>query len=234
MLITISRQFAAGGSQVASRVAEALGWRLVDDELVDKVAERAGVSREEVAALEERAPTFIERLARLTALELPELFLPTAEAVEEFGEGHLVKITRALVEELAAEGRCVVVGSRVGRGAGAQRRHAPRPAGGAVRDPREGRGATTRRSIRRCAAHRRRARRQPRPLSPRVLRPRLQRPDPLPHGAQHRPARVRRCGAGDRRSSARAGLGEAVDRLLPGASGRSSAGWNLRARKSVL
>ena len=32
------------------------------------------------------------------------------EAVEEFGEGHLVKITRALVEELAAEGRCVVVG----------------------------------------------------------------------------------------------------------------------------
>ena len=110
MLITISRQFAAGGSQVASRVAEALGWRLVDDELVDRVAERAGVSREEVAALEERAPTFIERLARLTALELPELFLPTAEAVEEFGEGHLVKITRALVEELAAEGRCVVVG----------------------------------------------------------------------------------------------------------------------------
>jgi cytidylate kinase len=110
MLITISRQFAAGGSQVASRVAEALGWRLIDDELVDRVAERAGVSREEVAALEERAPTFIERLARLTALELPELFLPSADTIHEFGEGHLVKITRALVEEIAAEGRCVVVG----------------------------------------------------------------------------------------------------------------------------
>ncbi len=144
MLITISRQFAAGGSQVASRVAEALGWRLVDDELVDRVAERAGVSREEVAALEERAPTFIERLARLTALELPELFLPTAEAVEEFGEGHLVKITRALVEELAAEGRCVVVGPRLRRRPRAQRRHAARAPGGAVRDPGEGRGAAPR------------------------------------------------------------------------------------------
>ena len=110
MLITISRQFAAGGSQIARRVAEELGWRLIDDELVDRVAERAGVSREEVAALEERAPSFIERLARLTALELPELFLPTAEAIQEFGESHLVKITRALVEEIAAEGRCVVVG----------------------------------------------------------------------------------------------------------------------------
>ncbi|MDX1383705.1 MAG: cytidylate kinase-like family protein [Thermoanaerobaculia bacterium] len=110
MLITISRQYAAGGSEVARLVAEGLGWTLIDNELVDRVAERAGVSREEVAAREERAPSFIERLARLTALELPELFLPTADAIEEFGEGHLVKITRALVEELAAEGRCVVVG----------------------------------------------------------------------------------------------------------------------------
>ena len=110
MLITISRQFAAGGSEVARLVAHRLDWTLIDNELVDRVAERAGVPREEVAAREERAPTFIERLARLTALELPELFLPTAEAIEEFGEAHLVKITRALVEELATEGRCVVVG----------------------------------------------------------------------------------------------------------------------------
>lgn len=110
MLITISRQFGAGGSQVASLVARELAWKLIDDELVDRVAERAGVSREEVAAREERAPSFIERLARLTALELPELFLPSAEAIQEFGEAHLVRITRALVEEIAAEGRCVVVG----------------------------------------------------------------------------------------------------------------------------
>jgi cytidylate kinase len=110
MLITISRQYAAGGSPVARLVAEALDWHLIDNELVDRVAERAGVSREEVVAREERAPSFIERLARLTALELPELFLPTADAIEEFGEAHLVKITRSLVEEIATEGRCVLVG----------------------------------------------------------------------------------------------------------------------------
>ena len=110
MLITISREFAAGGSQVARNVADELDWRLVDNELVDAVAKRAGVSPQEVAAREERPSTFIERLARVTALELPELFLPTAEALEEHGEAHFVRITRALVEELAAASRCIVVG----------------------------------------------------------------------------------------------------------------------------
>ena len=49
MIITISRQFGAGGSEVARRVAEALDWRLVDNDLVDRVAERAGLPPEEVA-----------------------------------------------------------------------------------------------------------------------------------------------------------------------------------------
>ena len=37
MLVTISRQYGAGGSEVARRVADALGWRLVDNELVERV-----------------------------------------------------------------------------------------------------------------------------------------------------------------------------------------------------
>lgn len=110
MLITISRQYAAGGSLVAQRVADALSWNVIDSRFVAEVAARAGVPPEDVARLEERAPSFMERLARFTALELPELFVPAAGSVEEFEEAKLVKITRNLVEELAAEGRMVVVG----------------------------------------------------------------------------------------------------------------------------
>lgn len=95
---------------IASTVATALDWRLVDNELVAEVAARAGVSPQEVAEREERPSTFIERLARVTALELPELFLPTAGPLQEHGESSFVRITRSLVEELAAEGRCIVVG----------------------------------------------------------------------------------------------------------------------------
>lgn len=109
MLITISRQFGSGSTEVSQFAARELGWSVVDDEFVFQVAERAGIPVEEVARLEERAPSFIERLARFTASELPELFVPTG-VVEEFGEAKLVKITRSLVTELAAEGGMVVVG----------------------------------------------------------------------------------------------------------------------------
>ena len=43
MLITISRRYGAGGSEVARLVADSLGWRVVDNAFVDAVAERAGL-----------------------------------------------------------------------------------------------------------------------------------------------------------------------------------------------
>src|SRR3989442_400391 len=40
-VITITRQYASGGSEVARLVAGALGWTVIDNEFVDQVAERA-------------------------------------------------------------------------------------------------------------------------------------------------------------------------------------------------
>ncbi len=110
MLITVSRRFGAGGSEIAGRVAEALGWRVVDDAFIDQVAERAGLAPEEVARHEERTPSFLDRLSRATALAFPELFATPVTSVEDFEEEKLVKITRNLVAELASEGCIVLVG----------------------------------------------------------------------------------------------------------------------------
>lgn len=110
MVITISRQYAAGGADVARRVAEALGWDLVDRALIDQVAARAGVSPDEVASLEERPPGFLERLIHFTAAEFPDVFVPTTAPLEEFEEAKLVRVTRRLVIELASQGRVVIVG----------------------------------------------------------------------------------------------------------------------------
>lgn len=110
MLVTISRQYGAGGSEVARRVADALGWRLVDNELVERVGARAGLSAEEVAGMEERSPSFIERLAQVLATATPELFPPATGTVPELSEATLVRITEAVVAEAAAEGRAVLVG----------------------------------------------------------------------------------------------------------------------------
>lgn len=110
MIITISRQYGAGGSDVARRVSDALGWRVVDNELIDRVALRAGLPPEEVARREERAPGFLERLTRALSRSSPESFAAPADKVPEPEEATLVRITENVVAEIAAEGRVVLVG----------------------------------------------------------------------------------------------------------------------------
>ena len=95
---------------MARRVAEALGWKLVGNDLIDRVADQAGLPREEVAKKEERAPGFLERLVRALGRAVPELFPRPAEKVPEPEEAALVRATERIVAELAAEGNVVVVG----------------------------------------------------------------------------------------------------------------------------
>jgi cytidylate kinase len=110
MIITVSRQMGAGGSEVARRVADALGFRVVDNELIDRVAERAGLPPEEVADREERAPGFVERLVRALSRSAPELLSEPPDRLPEPEEKSLVQVTEKVVAEVAAEGRVVLVG----------------------------------------------------------------------------------------------------------------------------
>lgn len=110
MVITISRQYGAGGSDVARRVAAALGWSVVDNELVEQVAQRAGIPMAEVAERDERAPGFVERLTRTLAAATPELFPPPEGTVADLDEATLVRITESVVGEMAGRGRVVLVG----------------------------------------------------------------------------------------------------------------------------
>jgi cytidylate kinase len=43
-VITISRLYGSGGSEVAQRVADTLGWELLDNSIVDAVAARLDMS----------------------------------------------------------------------------------------------------------------------------------------------------------------------------------------------
>lgn len=110
MLITISRQFGAGGSEVARLVAGALGWHVVDNEIVDRVAHRAGLTPDAVAEQDERAPGFVERLARALAASSQEFAVPEIGVAVRPAEPSLVHLTEMVVKEIAAEGRAVLVG----------------------------------------------------------------------------------------------------------------------------
>jgi cytidylate kinase len=109
MLITISRQFGAGGSRVAQLAAGQLGWTVVDNELIEAVARRAGMSADEVAKREERPPSFVERLARALVAAPVEVLTPGIP-LENLDEASLVRITERVVEEIAMKGRVVLVG----------------------------------------------------------------------------------------------------------------------------
>lgn len=110
MLITISREYGAGGSTVASLVAERLRWRLVDNQVVEEVARRAGLTPDDVARREERGPSFIERLARALTVATPELIGPEPVEPPEADEVRLVKITEQVVNDACGEGDAVMVG----------------------------------------------------------------------------------------------------------------------------
>jgi CMP/dCMP kinase len=112
MLITISRQYGAGGSQVAQRVAELLGWRVVDNELIERVAAEAGLAPEDVARREERVPGFVQRLAQALVAGTPEAGPGPAIAVplSSLAEPDLVRVTERVVAQIAAEGKVVLVG----------------------------------------------------------------------------------------------------------------------------
>src|SRR2546426_6723153 len=77
-LVTITRQYASGGSEIARLVVGRLDWTLIDNEFIDQVSRLAGLSTDEVARREERAPGLLERLARALAGAPPERFTTTA------------------------------------------------------------------------------------------------------------------------------------------------------------
>jgi len=109
-VVTITRQYGAGGSLVARHVADALGWTVIDNEFVGEVAKLAGLPPEEVAAREERAPSLLERLARTLAVSAPEMFVPSATGTGEPDEEVLHRVTERVIIEAAAQGRVVLVG----------------------------------------------------------------------------------------------------------------------------
>jgi cytidylate kinase len=110
MIITISRQYGSGGAEVARRVADRLGWRVVDNEFIERVAARAGLTPAEVAEREERAPGFLDRLAWALTAASAEMTLASGETLAKIEEPQLVRITESVVAEIAREGRAVLVG----------------------------------------------------------------------------------------------------------------------------
>jgi cytidylate kinase len=109
-VITISRMFGSGGSEVAARVADDLGWALLDNDIAERVAARLGRTPVEVQAIEERIPSLAERLADALALGSPEIVSPNLSAPLPPTEERLLEVTERVIDDAIARGSVVLVG----------------------------------------------------------------------------------------------------------------------------
>jgi cytidylate kinase len=108
-IITVSREFGAGGSRIAGRVATELGFQLWDDELIAHVARRAQAEPELVREVDERERAVLDEVL---ATSLPFAIArgtPRSEAARLSGSKYRALLTRT-VHELAARGAAVIVG----------------------------------------------------------------------------------------------------------------------------
>jgi cytidylate kinase len=60
-IITISHEMGAGGPEIGQQVAEKLGYRYVDQELISDAAHRYGLLEEKLSHLDESKPSLFER-----------------------------------------------------------------------------------------------------------------------------------------------------------------------------
>src|SRR5687768_13488266 len=108
--ITVTRLFGSGGSEVAHRVAEALGWRLLDSGFVDGIAKGLRATPADVKAIDERAPSLAERLADALALGGGEVMSASLATPMPPTEQRIAEVTREVIERTVARGPVVVVG----------------------------------------------------------------------------------------------------------------------------
>ncbi|HSU93769.1 MAG TPA: cytidylate kinase-like family protein [Gemmatimonadaceae bacterium] len=71
-LITVSRQFGAGGSELARKLGERLNWHVLDDEVACRCAERLHLQTSTVERLREHSPTLLARLSSALLVAPPE------------------------------------------------------------------------------------------------------------------------------------------------------------------
>ncbi len=101
-VITISRQFGAGGKTIGRRVSEALGYTFVDEDIIQMIAEKAKVSPGWVESVEKEAGGKLSRIVtRMVSKSLVDRILKDDYGYidEQIYIDYLVVIIAQMAEE---------------------------------------------------------------------------------------------------------------------------------------
>ena len=109
-VLTVNREFGSGGGRIAEMIANWLGWKLLDRDIIDAIAYQAHVDEKVVRHYDEHVGGWLRRInqqamrsaALAAGLELGENSVFDAE--------ENVKVSQKILEEAYKEGNCVIVG----------------------------------------------------------------------------------------------------------------------------
>jgi cytidylate kinase len=108
-VLTIEREFGSGANDIASKVAERLGWKLWDQRLTAEIARRLECDRAQVEQREEHLDPLHYRLFKSFlrgsfegSLNAPTLKIADAEGIRS--------VSQQVIVSAADQGNCVIVG----------------------------------------------------------------------------------------------------------------------------
>jgi len=107
-IIAIEREYGAGGSVIAAKLAERLGWKLMDHQITEEIARLAKVEPAAVERCERKLDPLFYRLAKVFWRGSHERSLPV-EGLEAFDADRLVALMQHVIDDVAGAGNCVIV-----------------------------------------------------------------------------------------------------------------------------
>ena len=108
-VITVSRQFGAGGLTLSQNLAKKLDYTFIDNELIQLVAEKAQVSKDWVHSVEKEAGGKLHQfINRLMPKGVVGRILDDQRGYID--EDIYIDLLKQIIRQLAAEGNCIILG----------------------------------------------------------------------------------------------------------------------------
>jgi cytidylate kinase len=108
-VITVSRQYGSLGDEIAQDVAARLQLRLVDQDMINEVAQRLGVSPATVTGGDERGSNVVTDLVRTMRRLYPATLTPSTDD-PEVDEASYLQVIRQVIWEVARSADAVIMG----------------------------------------------------------------------------------------------------------------------------
>ena len=109
-VITIAREFGSGGALIARAIAARLGWKLLDNTLLQEVARCARVEPQVAARFDECVDPWLHRLGK-QALWRGALEAVASVSDEDFFDSEaMARFAGQVIRDAAEAGGCIIVG----------------------------------------------------------------------------------------------------------------------------